>query len=393
MNMYLTHVNAVLQDEVLLDCSIEIEDGKIASVNPVNKRKHSTPDFPLPGCLLLPGLIDLHCDVLEKKIEPRPNVQFPVGFALNQADKLFAAAGITTVYHSLSFANHEWGVRNTSFAEQIVMEISGYNRCALVDNKAHCRYEITDPDGLPSILRLIGHQTVQMISFMDHSPGQGQFKNLAAYIDYHAGEYGVTRKHVETLLERKRKNGPDALQRIQNIARLAYPLRIPLASHDDDTPVKVDLMRDFGVTISEFPVTLAAAQQACRNGMHTVFGAPNIVRGRSQSGSVRALDVLRAGALDCLCSDYYPASLIHSLFIIVEESELTLPQAVRLVTANPAAASGLTDRGKIAEEMRADFTAVGFVKDLPVVLATIANGRCVYRAGYQAEPQKLAIAC
>lgn len=393
MNYYLTNVDIVLPDTILHDSSLVVEDGHIAAVHPASVHLRSYTAVSLPGATLLPGLVDLHCDVLEKKIEPRPNVHFPIPFAINQADKLFAAAGITTVFHSLSFATGEWGVRNTGMGERIVREIGQYNPHGLIDNRVHCRYEITDPLAEDSLRKLIESGAVQLLSFMDHTPGQGQFKDLASYVRYHTGHYGVSEAEVETLLRRKAEQAPEALARIRRLARLARMRGIALASHDDDTADKVRLMHDLGTTISEFPVTREAAAEACRQDMTTVFGAPNIIRGQSQSGSVRAVDMLEQGLLHCLCSDYYPASLIHALFKIVQENRLNLSDAAPLVTSRPALAAGLDDRGEIASGLRADLVAVGRVAGQPVVLFTLAGGRVVYQADYLQNRNRLALAC
>lgn len=377
MKMYLTNARVVLADEVLEDASILLEDGVINAICPENI-SHAV-ETNLAGQLLMPGMIDLHCDALEKEVEPRPNVHFPLDFACAQADKRNAAAGITTVYHALSFANDELGVRNNAMAAQVARAVHTWNPHGLVDNRVHCRYEITDETGLPVLLELLSEQSMHLISMMDHTPGQGQFKDLAAYRDYLSRTYRKSHDEVDVIVERKLEAATGAYQRMQTLAKAAHKAGISVASHDDDSPVRVATMSGIGADISEFPITMAAAQSAKAVGMSTIYGAPNIIRGMSQSGSMRAIDAIKEGVADCLCADYHPATLIVAVMKIVEQSVLDLPSAVRLVTANPARAARLHDRGEIALGKRADLIAVASPGGLPQVSQVWVHGEPVYK--------------
>ena len=138
-----------------------------------------------------------------------------------------------------------------------------------------------------------------------------------------------------------------------------------MASHDDDSPEKVEAVVAFGAAISEFPINLETARAARARGMATLFGAPNVLRGKSQSGSMRALDAVLEGVADCLCGDYSPAALLPSVLRLPELAGIGLHEAVALVTANPARAAGLNDRGRIAAGLRADLIAVKALGGLP----------------------------
>ena len=380
MKTYLTNARVVLADELLEEASVLVEDGVISAICPESVADVETVD--LNGQLLLPGMIDLHCDALEKEVEPRPNVHFPLDFACAQADKRNAAAGITTVYHALSFANDELGVRNNAMAAQVARAVHEWNPHALVDNRVHCRYEITDETGLPVLLDLLSENSMHLISMMDHTPGQGQFKDLAAYRDYLSRTYRKTHDEVDVIVERKLEAATGAYQRMQTLAEAAHQAGISVASHDDDSPARVATMSGIGADISEFPITMAAAHAAKEAGMSTIYGAPNIIRGMSQSGSMRAIDAIQEGVADCLCADYHPATLIVAVMKIVEQSVLDLPAAVRLVTTNPARAARLHDRGEIAVGKRADMIAVANPGGLPQVSTVWVHGTPVYTIQY-----------
>ncbi len=387
----LTNARIILEDTILENGSLIIENGIISAVNPEPlNQKHVVDDgsaepidvIDLQGQILMPGMIDLHCDALEKEVEPRPNVHFPLDFACAQADKRNASAGITTVYHSLSFANEELGVRNNQFAAEIARAVHQWSPHGLVDNRVHCRYEITDETGVPILKELLEEGSTHLISMMDHTPGQGQFKNMAAYRDYLTRTYKKTADEVDTIVEKKIEAASGAFDRMQELAEAAHAAGISVASHDDDSAERVATMHSIGADISEFPITLEAAQAAKEVGMSTIFGAPNILRGKSQSGSMKAIEAIHEGVADCLCADYTPAALIVAVMRDPELSDLDLPSAVRLVTTNPAKAAKLDDRGKIAVGKRADLIAVGEPGGLPQVTDVWVNGHSAFRARY-----------
>lgn len=181
MKTYLTHAQVVLHDEVLEDAAVLLENGVISGINPLSPR--ATREIDLEGQLLMPGLIDLHSDALEKDVEPRPNVFFPFDFAIPQAEKRNLHAGITTSFHAVAFAHEEFGVRNQHAAAALVRAVRAYQRRGVIDNRIHCRYEITDDTSLPILLDLLHEGGMHLVSLMDHTPGQGQFRDLSAYRD------------------------------------------------------------------------------------------------------------------------------------------------------------------------------------------------------------------
>ncbi|MDO9046931.1 MAG: alpha-D-ribose 1-methylphosphonate 5-triphosphate diphosphatase [Methylobacter sp.] len=380
MNYHITNARLVLTDVIVEHASLLIEDGRIAAINPIDVKAEQTID--LGNRYLLPGLIDLHADALEKDIEPRPNVHFPLEFAIAQADKRNAAAGITTVFHSLSFANAELGLRNNEMAADIVRAIHAFNGKGLVDNRVHTRYEITDPTALPILLELLDEDSVHLLSIMDHTPGQGQFKDMRAYQDYLQNSYQKSAAETQALINDKLAQAEAAQIRVRQLIDHAHGKNVHVASHDDDCLEKVAEIKGLGVHISEFPINLDTARCAIEQGMSTIMGAPNILRGKSQSGSMKAQDAIEHGVATCLCSDYTPASLLTAVFILEQRGVLSLSEAVKLVSLNPAQALGLSDRGEIAVGKRADLICVDFTGDYPQVRQTWVNGQPVYQALY-----------
>ncbi len=375
-HFYLTGAQVVLENETLRDAAVLIADGHIVAIDP-SSGSAGAKEIDLRGHILMPGMIDLHCDALEKEAEPRPGVHFPFDFACAQADKRNAAAGITTIYHALSFANAELGVRNNATAAELARAVHAWQEHALVDNRVHARYEITDPTAPGVLHELLTHDEIHLMSFMDHTPGQGQFKSIDAYRNFQARTYKKDEAEFEVLLAEKLAQGEGAAARMEKLAKTARELGIPLASHDDDRPEKVDVVKALGVTVSEFPINLETAQAARVAGLATLYGAPNIVRGKSQSGSMRALDAVMAGVADCLCGDYSPAALLPAVMQLPAVAGIELHEAVALVTCNPARAVGLYDRGTIAAGQRADLLAVRYLGGLPQAARVWSSGIAV----------------
>lgn len=377
MSTYLTHATLITPDTVIKDGSLLIEDGYIVALNPESAPHADVID--IAGRYLLPGLVDLHCDAIEKEIEPRPKAFFPTEFAIAQIDQRNAALGVTTPFHGISFAHEELGVRNNDKAAEIVRSLHTYQPHALVNNQIHCRYEITDPTGLPVLLTLLEEQAIHLISLMDHTPGQGQFKDMQAFQAYFARTYQKTAIEVEAIAARKLEQGGDALDRVKTLIAAAHQHRVTVASHDDDTPERIASMNDLGVHISEFPINVETAQAAKDKGLSTVFGAPNLLRGQSQSGSMKAIDAIHHHLGDILCGDYSPASLLAAAFRVPNlAAHWSLPQAIALVTRNPARAAQLSDRGELAVGQRADLIAVRHDLGFPQVVTTWVGGRQVY---------------
>ena len=304
---------------------------------------------------LLPGLIDLHCDTIERLVEPRPKVHFDIRVALVEADWRLAGSGITTEFHAVSLDDDEFGVRSKTFTHDLYQALQLSREETLVRHKIHARLELTSQRGYEAITQLIEQRACDMISLMDHSPGQGQYRTEQAFRAYVERTTSRSPEGIDALLEMKRSQAVEVPSRIERITQLARLAGIAIATHDDDTAAKVQQWPKFGVTVSEFPTTLEAACKAHELGLAVCMGAPNILRGKSSGGNLSALEAIRANVVDVLCSDYYPAALLNAVFTLSRQGVLTLPEAVRLVTLNPAQAVGLDkaygslEAGKIAD--------------------------------------------
>ena len=331
------------------------------------------------GDYLIPGLIDVHTDNLERHFAPRPAVVWPsaIGAVLAHDRDMFGA-GITTVYDAISFGDYDSGGARREMIVKSIESLDAARSHDLLkaDHQLHFRCEVSDRAALEIFEAHADHPRLGLVSLMDHTPGQGQWSDLAIYRAFRRKKNGRVWTDVEfdAYMDQRRadREAYSAPQR-EAIRQAATARGIPLASHDDTTLGDVDRARDEGVAISEFPTTLAAAEQARAHGMKIVMGGPNVVLGRSHSGNVGASELASHGLLDALTSDYVPTSLLEAVFVLATGG-MPLPQAVATVTATPAAMLGLSDRGRIAPGLRADLLRVRVVEGIPVI-------RNAWRAG------------
>lgn len=354
--MIINNVKLVLEDETI-NGSLEVQEGRIYAFAESQSR--------LPGALdgeggwLLPGLIELHTDNLDKFFTPRPKVDWPAHSAMSSHDALMVASGITTVLDAVAIGDVRDGGDRLENLEKMINAVEetqkrGLNRA---EHRLHLRCELPHHTTLPLFEKLVDREPVTLVSLMDHSPGQRQFANREKYREYYQGKYQLSGEQMLRFEEEQMALAAAWSQpNRQAIAAMCRERQIALASHDDATHEHVAESHQLGSVIAEFPTTLAAAQASRQHGMNVLMGAPNIVRGGSHSGNVAAHQLAASGLLDILSSDYYPASLLDAAFRIADSDDnaFTLAQAVRLVSKHPAQALALHDRGVIAEGKRAD---------------------------------------
>ena len=384
---WISNARIVLADGVLESGSIRLEGERIAEISEGSGTidAESRDTFDARGLTIIPGVVDLHGDMIEREIEPRPGAEFSTQMAMIELDKRLAAAGVTTAFAAVSFAEARTNqsLRSEERARAIIHDIAAHRDAMLVDWRVHARFEITNHGAAPILRDLLEAGHLDLVSLTDHTPGQGQYRDLEHMIAYSAKWRGAPREEVEArILEKMQRvaDAPPSWEVVRDVARIAVNAGVPVASHDDDTIEKVDLVWAVGASLSEFPVSLEAALEAKSRGMAVIMGAPNALRGGSHSGNLSAIQALKAGALDILAADYSPGALVQAAFKIAADGHLPLWEAIKLICEHPARAVGLSDRGRIEVGCLAD---IAFVQDgsLPRVRATLRAGRVVYSDG------------
>jgi alpha-D-ribose 1-methylphosphonate 5-triphosphate diphosphatase len=369
----LTNATLVLPDRVVPG-SLVLRGTDIIDVQP--GRLHEAAAVDCDGDFLMPGVVDLHTDNLERQVAPRINARWPSRSAMLAHDAQCAAAGVTTVFDALCLGDLSFGESRTRTFHDGVRDLVALTGTGLLKSEhfLHLRCEMPADDVMALIDPIADNPLVRMISLMDHSPGVGQYASLDSYRRLRRAE-GLADEEIERRIDaqaerRARLRDPN---RRAILARVAH-LHVALASHDDRTEAEVEENLADGIHIAEFPVTMEAALAARVRGMEVIAGAPNIVRGGSHSGNVAAADLVRAGAVDAFASDYVPASLVEAAFLAAEQTGITLPQAVALITDRPARMAHLSDRGRLEAGLRGDLVRVRVHEGMPVV-------RQVWRTG------------
>lgn len=356
--------------------TVVVANGRIQSVDEAATSLPDAQDW--GGDWLLPGLVELHTDNLEKHLSPRPGVLWNAHSAMTVHDAQCAAAGITTVLDSVVIGDLDEGgprcqTQHTSIAALHQCRDEGLLR---VDHLLHLRCELSAADMLEVFHQYADDRLLKLVSMMDHTPGQRQWRDMKSYRRYTERNGSFSDTEFDAMIaqrqaDQKAYSGPHRV----DIVRECQARHLPLASHDDTSLADIELAVSEGVGMSEFPTTVAAAQAARAANMAIIMGGPNMVKGGSHSGNVSAAELAQLDLLDIFSSDYVPSSLLMATYMLARLDGWNLPKAVRTVSCNPARAIGLRDRGDIAVGQRADLLRVRMNSaGMPTVRETWFNG-------------------
>lgn len=416
----------VCPDRVLENHDVIVRDGAIEAIVPTSDASATvrpvyfagaddtgTPGFDVDvatgfpvvdarGAYVTPGMIDIHSDYIENIASPRPSVVMDLPTSLYKCDRELVGHGITTIFHSLSvMGNDEFKpkpIRRFENVSRLLAAIAamraGEERDHLIRHRMHLRIELDAVERYDEIAGYIDRGEVDLVSFMDHTPGQGQYRDLLVYAEtvksYH--DEGLSDERIAQAVKARMESDKMGFDELKRLVDVATARGIRIASHDDDCAEKLDVMEMLGAHISEFPIDMETAREARRRGMATLAGAPNVMMGRSHSGNLSAREAIMGDAIEVLCSDYYPAAMLTAVFVLHEECGIDLADAFALVTCSPARAVGLDDAiGSIAPGKKADILVVrrigcGEGGVIPVVTRAFVGGHSVYRTHYPSQP-------
>lgn len=328
------------------------------------------------GRLILPGFVDLHGDDIERYLEPKPAATVDPSVALATSDRLNLTAGVTTKFHALAFEESPEENRPIRRAEMLIDRITSEDYL-LADHRVHARCEVGDSTAFEAVTDAIARPVVDMVSIMNHLPGDGQYDDFTEISRDYRGDHWREDEVQSVIRSRESALNPAVQDRIATLTELARRVGISVAIHDTDTPDLIDRFADLGVTMAEFPTTLSAAQRATRHGLTVAMGAPNLARGGSLWGNLSTRRAVESGTVDVLFSDFHPPSLLSTLFIDTGEP---IQHRLARFTSKPAEAVGLCDRGRLEVGHRADVIVVK-PGDPPLVERVFVGGSEVFRAG------------
>ncbi|MEO1239596.1 MAG: alpha-D-ribose 1-methylphosphonate 5-triphosphate diphosphatase [Pseudomonadota bacterium] len=372
--MWLSDVKLILADRIIENGALRIENGVIAEI--------VESAGPPSGYTVFPGFIDMHGDMIEVELEPRPKVDFPMEVAVSHLDARLAAAGVTTAYAGVSFSRTATDGERRSFehTSAIISALKDNIQDLRVDHRIHARFDMTYTAAIDALDGLLTSGAIDLVSVMDHTPGQGQYRNVETLVANRM-KSGLSEDEARAHVARRIEDAVPAEQILENLERISGLCKthgVAMASHDDDTVEKSNLMADIGTVISEFPVTYEAAEIAKDRGLMIAMGAPNAMRGQSYSGNLSAREAHAAGLLHILAADYHPAAILPAIRALAPQDPGGLVGAVRLASKNPAKALGLADRGEIAVSKRADLAIVDAADR---VVQTFCGGETIFSNG------------
>lgn len=369
------HVRAVLPDRVVDDATVIVEDGVITDI----VERGAVPAHAVDGrgALCLPGLVDTHSDGLEKELRPRPAVELPIDFAVRSFEGRVRAAGVTTMFHGVGFEDDARHGRTVQLADELcdAIERRSESADAIIEHRILYRLDARDAAGFRALGERLHTRPpahgAPVVSFEDHTPGQGQYTDRRRFEDYLVGTQGLTadaaRAQVDARIVERATMLANRDAALPWLRQAAGRGDITLLAHDPTTRADIIEAASWYARIAEFPTSVEAAEAAHEHGLVTICGAPNVLRGRSHSGNVSAVELIGRGLCDSLASDYLPSTLLGAVATLVDAAVCSLPDAVRLVTAGPADAVGLDDRGRLEPGTRGDVVVVSIDGAWPTV--------------------------
>jgi alpha-D-ribose 1-methylphosphonate 5-triphosphate diphosphatase len=384
------NASIVLEDRVLERGALIIQGQQIAEVVPDISLANRLPGATLldaQGAYVMPGFIDTHSDNIERVIQPRPQSMIDFYLAMREQEKELVNQGITTMYHSLSISEttKKSAVRTPDNMRRLSAHIRAmHENVHLIRHRFHCRFDMCNLTDFGMMLELLQEGYIHYLSFTDHTPGQGQYRDLEFFKGHVMQQDLSDEEKDKRLLERMNRPrlSPDQLEKA---AAIAARFNVPIASHDDDSIEKLEFVtRVMGARISEFPVELSIAKEARARGMQVVVGAPNVLMGRSHSNNLSATLAIQEGCADILVSDYFPPAILHAVFKLYQDGVLPLHEAVKMATLNPAQAMGTGEQlGSIAPGKVADLLIVNAGGALPTVTDVFIDGQHVSSLRYR----------
>lgn len=384
--------NIILENEILENHAVIVEGETITEIIPeaqLTEYPHAN-KINANGGYISPGFIDIHSDYIEGIVSPRPTSMMDMDISLREAEKILISHGITTMFHSLSFYREDVfthkPMRYPQNVQRLVDAIDRtHNELHLIRHRLHARFEIDNIDEVDRLIENIENDKVHLLSFMDHTPGQGQYRNLEVYSETLKGYRDLSDSDVQTIIKERQSSTSLTIEKMKEVADIAIAKGIAVASHDDDNVAKIDLVKSFGTTISEFPITLEVAKKAKQMGLQTIAGAPNVLLGGSHSGNLSAAEAIEHGCIDILCSDYYPAALLHAVFNLHRTYAYPLEDMFRMITINPAKAVRLDhELGSIEAGKKADLLIIEQMDDgYPMLTMTMVNGTVITTTNYR----------
>ena len=364
----------LLEGEGLVTTDLMIDGGRIVEIGS-SIRYAGVQEIDATGCLVLPGIIDIHGDAFERNVMPRPKTMFPLDIAMLETDRQLAANGITTAYHGITIS-WEPGLRCLALSLSVIAALDAIEAQTLVDNRLHIRWENYAIDEVPDVVSLFRRARKPLLAFNDHTTSGISGTRNPSKFRTSAEKAMISVEDYLTLLQEMAGRSGKVRFATETVAAQARAHGVQMLSHDDTTPEMRGDYRSLGVHIAEFPMNWQTVEAAAAAGDAVVLGAPNVVRGGSHNGAISAQEGIQRGQCHILASDYYYPSLRYAALKLATENVVSFEAAWQLVSATPAQVLGLQDRGSLAIGKRADVIIVN--EQSGQVVQTLVNGRSVY---------------
>jgi alpha-D-ribose 1-methylphosphonate 5-triphosphate diphosphatase len=274
--------------------------------------------------------------------------------------------------------------------------LAAYRPQALTDLRIQLRAEVHLVEAGARLLAAVARHRVGYVIFNDHlEDAQDMIRARPADFALWARKIGQGPEALRAAVEEAAHRAREVPRHLCRLADAFDEMGVLYGSHDDPDGETRERYSMIGARIAEFPTTRRAAAAARAMMSPVLMGAPNVVRGGSQSGNVAAIDLIAEGLCDALVSDYHIPALALSAWTLVDAGVASLPRAWAMISTRPAEILRLADRGRLDPGMRADLVIMN--AETRAVEATISGGRLAYLAGeagrrFMAQPQAMPMA-
>jgi alpha-D-ribose 1-methylphosphonate 5-triphosphate diphosphatase len=362
----------VLRDGALADTDLSLADGVITDTRAARA-------IDLRGYLVLPGIIDLHGDGFERHLSPRPSAPFDKRRALLSAASELAVNGVTTAWLAQSWS-WEGGFRSGTATQELLAALDAAREEIALDMRVQIRLEthvLPEHDAVRAAVALYG---VDYVVFNNHLPEAVELaEHRPERFAQWAAQQGRDGATLLAIVRKAQEQEPDVPSALRKLAQDFAALGVRMGSHDDATAEMRTFFREIGAQVCEFPTTVVAARAARDAGDPVLMGAPNVVRGGSQSGNIAATDLIKAGLCDGLVSDYYYPALKQAAWALTDRGLADFARAWEMISTNAAQVGGLSDRGRLDPGQRADIVVMN--PTTRRVEMTISAGRVAHISG------------
>lgn len=328
------------------------------------------------GKFILPGIIDVHSDVVENMISPKRNMFILNESILQQLLMSNFVCGITTSYQAIAYS-YEPGIRNSKYAIEFVKVLEDFRQRNEMAKMLNINLRIEMTSNLNPLIqsKILNKDCVSLVSICDHSVGNSQHWDEEKFSRYLSERAKMSSDSIKNLICEMEKNRRANYNKFCDLLNKYSSRKRKICLHDIGKVEDTIVYPNFD--IAEFPTNEEIINWVLHKNKGVVMGAPNIYNGKSINGNVMAYDICRKDKCTILCSDYSRETMLPSITLLSNGDLDVFMDYYKLVSLNPAEYLNFK-KGKVCEGYDADLILVSDILSKPKIEYTICGGKIGY---------------